>query len=181
MNDDTTAQRAARLGNQLGASIAAAAPDAFAVLVVSTRSGEGRTTLCEMAVRAPLERPLRLVCLSELQSLSPDEMDADEVLLIDGPAANEGIGLAAVPREWISACDASVIVASRRGSRVDELDELATLLEAMGAPCVGVVMNERDCAAPADGLGRLVARVRRLFSRQTRAQNAATQANEVGS
>ncbi len=163
----------ARLGTRLGASIAAAAPDAFAILVVSPRSGNGRTTLCEMAARAnTLERPLRVVCLKELQGMSPDEMDADEVLLIDGPAANEGDGLAQIPRERVIACDASIIVAARRSSRIDELSELSETLGALGVPCVGVIVNEQTCPAPGDGLRRILSRIRGLFTWRKRAQEA---------
>ena len=165
----------ARLGTRLGASIAAAAPDAFAILVVSPRAGDGRTTLCEMAARAnTLERPLRVVCLSQLQGMSPDEMDADEMLLIDGPAANEGDGLAQIPREWILACDGSVVVAARRASRVDELEELSETLSALGVPCVGVVVNELTCPSPSDGWRRILGRIRRLFTWRKGTQEAAS-------
>lgn len=172
---DGSAPEHARLGTRLGASIAAAAPDAFAILVVSPRAGDGRSTLCEVAARAnTLERPLRVVRLKELHGMSPDEMDADEVLLIDGPAANEGLGLAEVPREWIVACDASVVVAARRSSRVGELEELSETLAALGVPCVGVIMNEDTCPAPGDGLRRALSRVRGLFGRRARAGEEAT-------
>ena len=57
-------------------------------------------------------------------------------------------------------------------SLVDELAELSETLEALGVPCVGVIVNELTCPAPADGLRRMLSRIRGLFTWRKRAQEA---------
>lgn len=148
------------------------------VMVVSTRHGHGRSTLCQ-ALIGPLQelsdQPWRLISAAQLTSLAPDVLE-EGLWLVDGPALADERSPQALGRGLIDRADAAILVVMTRASRQDEVTSTARWLESLGIELTGVILN--DHLEPALGL-KFKRLWRRLFKlRRTKATTAAHESGE---
>jgi hypothetical protein len=132
------------LGDRLTATVRA--EGARFVLIVSPNIGDGKTTYFEM-VRGYLHQryPGRFVFLAsrEILAMDPWSIPHHLVVVIDGPALNQGNDSLQIPENWLEMIDSAVVVVMGRETQNDELQECITRLQAMEIRCLGLIYNER--------------------------------------
>ena len=138
------------------------------VQIVSPGQGDGKTTYFEMVQEHILPRypgEFLFLSLAELCALDPWSIPSHVVVIIDGPALNQGIDSVQIPQEWQEATDSAVIVVTGRQTTDEEMKECLARLEAMETRCLGVVVNERLAPSWAARKQMLGESVRRIFAR----------------
>lgn len=147
------------------------------VMIVSTRHGHGRSTLCQSLIgplQALSEQPWRLINAEQLKALTPEALE-DGLWLVDGPALADERSPQALDRALIDRVDAAILVVMTRASRQDEVTSTARWIESLGIELTGVILN--DHLEPALGL-KFKRLWRRLF--KARQSKTNTSANESG-
>ncbi len=133
------------LGDRLTATVRA--EGARFVLIVSPNIGDGKTTYFEM-VRDYLHQryPGRFVFMASQEILRTDPWSIPHhlVVVIDGPALNQGTDSLQLPENWLEMIDSAVMVVMGRETQNHELQECLTRLQAMEIRCLGIIYNERE-------------------------------------
>ena len=131
------------LGDRLTATVRA--EGARFVLIVSPNIGDGKTTYFEM-VRDYLHQrfPGRFVFMASQDVLITDpwSIPHDLVVVIDGPALNQGPDSLQIPENWLEMIDSAIVVVKGRQTMNHELQECCTRLQAMEIRCLGIIYNE---------------------------------------
>ena len=117
------------------------------ILVVSARSGDGKTFLfetLESVLAAADPDAWRFLDLRQAAHASPADFAAPARVVIDGASMLDGDGGIQLNAEWMEALDGALIVLLAGRTTEDEVAQLRARLDALEIPPVGVVWNDRD-------------------------------------
>jgi Mrp family chromosome partitioning ATPase len=117
------------------------------ILVVSARSGDGKTHLFHTLESVLAVAEPQAWCFIDAETASevrPGDFPAPCRVLIDGAALLDGDGGIPLDDEWMTAVDGALIVLLAGRTTEDEVAQLRARLDALEIPPVGVVWNDRD-------------------------------------